>query len=167
MSGAYAYSGSAISAIDDKGRLSIPAFLRNHLVASSNGRILCLGFHEKWHCLVGYGLSRKADILSDIEKQWAAAMTRGDDFDKDAAGASKFTSLQELSFDASGRFVMPPQLSGIRGIKNKVFIHGIGSTFCLWDPQTLLDTTDDVPVDRQLVEFYLQEADQKSIGKQK
>ena len=144
MSGAYAYSGSAISAIDDKGRLSVPAFLRKNLVESSDGRTLCLGTHEKWDCLVGFGLSRK-----------------------DAAGARKFSSLQDLSFDASGRFILPPQLREIGNLEGNVLFHGIGTTFCLWNPQTLLDTTDDVPVDRRLVEHHLKEAGQKSGGKQK
>ena len=153
MSGAYAYSGSAISAIDDKGRLSVPAFLRKNLVESSDGRTLCLGTHEKWDCLVGFGLSRKADMLTD--------------FDKDAAGARKFSSLQDLSFDASGRFILPPQLREIGNLEGNVLFHGIGTTFCLWNPQTLLDTTDDVPVDRRLVEHHLKEAGQKSGGKQK
>ncbi len=167
MSGAFAYSGSAISAIDDKGRLSVPAFLRKNLIESSDGRTLCLGTHEKWDCLVGFGLSRKADMLTEIEKQWEAAIARGESFDKDAAGARKFSSLQDLSFDASGRFILPPQLREIGNLESNVLFHGIGTTFCLWNPQTLLDTTDDVPVDRRLVEHHLKEAGQKSEGKAK
>ncbi len=159
--GVYAYSGSAMSSIDDKGRLSVPAFLRKDLIDSSNGRTLCLGTHEKWDCLVGFGLSRKVDILSDIEKQWEAAIARGDSFDKDAAGARIFPSIQDLSFDASGRFGLPPQLRDIGGLEEDVFFHGIGTTFCLWSPQTLLDTTHDVPVDRRLVEHHIKEAGKK------
>jgi len=166
LSGAFAYSGSAISAIDDKGRLSVPAFLRKNLVDSSDGRTLCLGTHEKWDCLVGFGLSRKADMLTEIDKQWEAAIARGESFDKDAAGARKFSSLQDLSFDASGRFILPPQLREIGNLEGNVLFHGIGTTFCLWNPQTLLDTTDDVPVDRRLVEHHLKEAGHKSGGKQ-
>ena len=167
MSGFIAYSGSALTAIDDKGRLSVPAFLRKDLVASSDGRILCLGMHEKWDCLVGFGLSRKSDMLSEIEKQWEAAITRGGSFDRDATGARKFSSLQEMSFDASGRFLLPPQLQDMVGLKDNVLFHGIGTTFCLWDPQALLDTTDDVPFDKRLVEYHLRGAGQKNGGKKK
>jgi len=167
VAGAFAYSGSAISAIDDKGRLSVPATLRKDLIASSNGRTLCLGLHEKWNCLVGFGLSRKADLLAEIDKEWEAALARGAPFDKDVAGARRFSSIQEMSFDASGRFILPPDLRSIGGLDEKVLFHGIGSTFCLWNPQTLLDTTDDVPVDKRLVTYHLNEADQKTSGKKK
>lgn len=167
MSGAYAYSGSAISAIDDKGRLSVPAFLRKNLLASSNNSILCLGAHEKWDCLVGFGLSRKVDMLSEIDKEEEVAIARGEPYDRDAAGARKFSSLQDLSFDASGRFVLPPMLQAIGGLENTVLFHGIGNLFCLWDPQTLLDTADNVPVDKRMVEFHLKEAGQKTGGKKK
>ncbi|MEP3916290.1 MAG: division/cell wall cluster transcriptional repressor MraZ, partial [Parasphingorhabdus sp.] len=104
---------------------------------------------------------------TEIDKQWEAAIARGDAFDKDAAGARKFSSLQDLSFDASGRFILPTQLREIGQLDSHVLFHGIGTTFCLWNPQILLDTTDDVPVDRRLVEHHLKEADQKSGGKQK
>jgi len=167
VSGVYAYSGSAISAIDDKGRLSVPAFLRKNLIASSNDRILCLGTHEKWGCLVGFGLSRKVDMLAEIDREEATAIARGEPYDRDAAGARKFSSLQDLSFDASGRFVLPPMLQAIGGLENKVLFHGIGSLFCLWNPQTLLDTPDDVPVDKRMVEFHLKELNRKDGGKKK
>lgn len=161
MSGNYAYSGSGISAIDDKGRLSVPAFLRKDLIASSDGRVLCLGKHEKWDCLVGFGLSRKIDMLAEIDKEEEIAIARSQPYDRDAAGARKFSSLQELSFDASGRFVLPPMLQAIGGLKDNVIFHGIGKTFCLWAPQALMDTTDDVPVDKRLVEFHLSELGKK------
>lgn len=167
MSGVFVYSGSALSAIDDKGRLSVPSFLRKDLIASSDGRTLCLGTHEKWNCLVGFGLTRKAEMLSEIDKEEEIAVARGEPYDRDAAGARKFSSLQELSFDASGRFVLPPMLQSMGGLDDQVVFHGIGKTFCLWDPQTLLETTDDVPVDKRMVKFHLKEVGKKTGGKQK
>ena len=161
VSGIYAYSGSGISAIDDKGRLSVPAFLRKDLISSSDGRTLCLGKHEKWDCLVGFGLSRKIEMLAEIDKEEANAIARSEPYDRDAAGARKFSSLQELSFDASGRFVLPPMLQAIGGLKDNVIFHGIGKVFCLWEPKALLETTSDVPVDRRVVEFHLSELGKK------
>jgi len=166
VSGAIAFSGSAISAIDDKGRLSVPAFLRKDLVASSDGRVLCLGTHEKWDCLVGFGLTRKAEMLAEIDREEDNAIARGEPYDRDAAGARKFSSLQELSFDASGRFIMPSILQAVADISEHVLFHGNGSTFCLWNPQTLLDTAADVPVNKKLVRFHLDEA-RKNGGKKK
>lgn len=162
MAGIYAYSGSGISAIDDKGRLSVPAFLRKDLVASSDGRMICLGVHEKWDCLVGFGLSRKLDMLAEIDREEATAIARSEPYDRDSAGARKFSSLQEIAFDASGRFVLPPMLQDIAGLESSALFHGIGNTFCLWNPQTLLETTADVPVDKRLVEYHL-----KDLGKKK
>lgn len=166
MSGAFVYSGSALAAIDDKGRLSVPSFLRKDLIASSEGRVLCLGTHEKWDCLVGFGLSRKAEMLAEINREEDIAIARGEAYDRDAAGARKFSSLQELNFDASGRFIMPPILQAVADMSEHVMFHGNGSTFCLWDPQTLLDTAADVPVNKKLVRFHLDEA-RKNGGKKK
>ncbi len=166
MSGVFVYSGSALSAIDDKGRLSVPSVLRKDLIASSEGRILCLGTHEKWDCLVGFGLSRKAEMIAEIDREEDIAIARGEPYDRDAAGARKFSSLQELSFDASGRFVIPPMLQAVADMSEHVMFHGNGSTFCLWDPQTLLETADNVPVNKKLVKFHLDEA-RKSGGKKK
>ena len=156
-----AYSGSGIAVIDDKGRLSVPAFLRKDLTASSDGRTLCLGAHEKWNCLVGFGLGRKQEMLGEIDREEANAIARGEPYDRDAAGARKFSSLQDLSFDASGRFVLPPMLQAIGGLECNVLFAGIGKTFCLWDPETLLATDDAVPVDKRLVEFHLAELEKK------
>jgi MraZ protein len=139
----------------------VPSFLRKDLIASSDGRSLCLGTHEKWDCLIGFGLSRKADLLAEIDKEEAIAVTRGEPYDRDAAGARKFSSLQELSFDASGRFVLPPMLQSMGNLDGNVIFHGIGNVFCLWNPQSLLDTPADVPVDKRMVEFHLKEAGKK------
>ncbi len=155
MTGAFAYSGSAISAIDDKGRLSIPAFLRKDLIVSSGGRTICVGLHEQWDCLVACGLSRKADMLSEIQAEWEAAVVRGEKFDRKAEGARRFSSLKDVSFDASGRFQLPPELEAVSGFKGQVYCLGTGVDFCLWDPQALLETTHDVPVDKRIVEFEI------------
>lgn len=161
VSAAFVYSGSALSAIDDKGRLSVPSFLRKDLIASSEGRVLCLGTHEKWDCLIGFGLSRKAEMLAEITREEDIAIARGEPYDRDAAGARKFSSLQELSFDASGRFILSPMMQAMGELDDKVLFLGIGKTFSLWNPELLLDTTDDVPVNRKMVEFHLKEAGKK------
>jgi MraZ protein len=57
---------------------------------------------------------------------------------------------------------MLPEPVNFHPCKNdSVIFHGIGKTFCLWNPQSLLDTTDDVPVDKRLVEFHLSELGKK------
>lgn len=161
MSGIYAYSGSGISAIDDKDRLSIPAFLRKDLVASSGDRTVCIGKHEKWNCLVGFGLSRKIDMLAEIDREEANAIARGEPYDRDVASFLKFNSIKDLSFDASGRFGLPDGHRIKGNIKDKVIFFGMGLYFCMWDPETLLDTTDNVPVDKDEVKRLLAELGKK------
>lgn len=161
MSGVYAYSGSGISAIDDKGRLSVPAFLRKDLIASSDGRTVCVGKHEKWDCLVGFGLSRKIDMLADIDREESNAIARGADYDRDLASFKKFHSIKDLSFDASGRFGLPDGHRAMGGLKDQVIFYGTGLTFCLWDPQVLLETTAAIPVDKDEVRRLVDELGKK------
>lgn len=161
VSGVYAYSGSGISAIDDKGRLSVPAFLRKDLIASSDGRTVCVGKHEKWDCLVGFGLSRKIDMLADIDREENNAIARGADYDRDLASFKKFHSIKDLSFDASGRFGLPDGHRAMGGLKDQVIFYGTGLTFCLWDPQVLLETTAAIPVDKDEVRRLVDELGKK------
>lgn len=161
VSGVYAYSGSGISAIDDKGRLSVPAFLRKDLIASSDGRTVCVGKHEKWDCLVGFGLSRKIDMLADIDREENNAIARGEEYDRDLASFKKFHSIKDLSFDASGRFGLPDGHRVMGNLSDKVIFFGTGLTFCLWDPKVLLETTAAIPVDKDEIRRLVDELGKK------
>lgn len=136
------YSGPALAAIDDKGRLAIPATLRNSIPKTDDGVTLCVTKHEKSDCLIAFGPERLQRMLDDISREEQIAISRGVDYDRDAANRRKFGLTEQVSLDGSGRFIMPPVLKMLGKLDKAVFLHGAGEYFELWDPQTLLAADD-------------------------
>ena len=60
------HNGSALNAVDAKGRLSVPAFIRAMIERRSPEKLIVLGKHEADACLVGYDANYKRDVLSDV-----------------------------------------------------------------------------------------------------
>ncbi len=134
MTGSFSYGGSGLSGIDGKGRTTIPAEIRDVVHQSSGGNIVCIGRHRELPCLVGYGRSERQQNRDIIEEMRRAAIMRGDAFDDEEIGAPA-SSLYEINFEASGRFVLSPMLRHFGKLKNRVFFHATDSKFLLWDPE--------------------------------
>jgi hypothetical protein len=49
------YAGSGLSTIDAKGRVTIPAELRDTVAESSGENVVCISRHPNLPCLIGYG----------------------------------------------------------------------------------------------------------------
>ena len=60
------------------------------------------------------------------------AIRLGRDFDVDTRRLQLF-GFKTISFDDSGRFIVPDHLAGIAGLTGDVFFQGAGSFFTLWD----------------------------------
>ena len=131
------YSGQGFSLRGEKGRFVLPPAFRKPVAESSDGKVLCLGKHERWNCLAGFGLSRKGELTAQIEREEETAIRRGQDFDPDLRRTQLF-GFAELPFDASGRFVMPDYLAGLGCLTGAgVFFTAAGSFFTVWNPEEL------------------------------
>jgi MraZ protein len=128
------YAGSGLSTIDAKGRVTIPAELRDIVAQSSGENIVCLSRHPTLPCLVGYGRAERNKLRADIEAQWQAAVQRGAEFDREVAGAIA-SSIFETAFEASGRFVLQPMLKHFGKLGDRGFFFGATTHFMLWDPE--------------------------------
>jgi MraZ protein len=137
MSALVVYAGSGLSKVDDKGRATIPAELRDTVQVSSEANVACLARHPSLPCLIGYGLAEKNKKRSDIEAQWQSAVARGDAFDRELAGVSA-SSIFETAFESSGRFVLQPMLRHFGGIGDRAFFFGATTHFMLWNPDIFL-----------------------------
>lgn len=136
------FSGPALSAIDDKGRLAVPATLRNSIPKSDDGLMLCVTKHEKSDCLIAFGPDRLQRLLADIEREEQNAIARGQEYDRDAANRRKFGLTEQVSLDGSGRFILPPVLKMLGKLEKAVFLHGAGEYFEIWNPETLMAADD-------------------------
>jgi len=87
------YSGQAFSPAGDKNRFVLPPSFRKAVKESSGGRILCLDKHDRWNCLVGFGLSRNEELSAQIDREEERALRLGRDFDY-GHGEAKMTKRQ-------------------------------------------------------------------------
>lgn len=132
------YAGSGVSSIDAKGRVTIPAELRDSVQQSSEANLICLSRHSSLPCLIGFGRAERQKLRTDIEAQWQSAVSRGDQFDRELAGIAS-SSIFETAFEASGRFVLQPMLRHFGKLGDRAFFFGATTHFMLWDPDIFMD----------------------------
>lgn len=131
------YSGQGFSPRGEKGRFVLPPQFRKTVRESGDGaRILCLGKHERWKCLTGFGLSRKPDLHAQVDREEALAAQQGKDFDRDLRLGQLF-GFFEIPFDDSGRFVIPEHFVALAGLDDGLFFQAHGGFFTLWNPEEL------------------------------
>ena len=131
------YSGQFLSPKGDKDRYVLPANFRRTVTESSSGKnLLLVAKHEKWECLIGYGESRRDGLLDQIDREEQLAATAQQPFDRDMRYFQLFDST-EISYDNSGRFIIPAHLRHLVGITGNIFIQGAGPFFTLWSPDVL------------------------------
>ncbi|MGB7408223.1 MAG: division/cell wall cluster transcriptional repressor MraZ [Pontixanthobacter sp.] len=131
------YSGQALTLLGDKGRYVIPSDFRKIVKESSDGnRTLCLAKHDRWDCLVGFGLSREAELEHQLDREEDAALRLGREYDRDLRSIQLF-GFEKIPFDDSGRFTMPDFLKSDGGIEDALFFRGGGKFFTVWNPELL------------------------------
>lgn len=133
------YWGQGFSPRGEKSRFVLPADFRGTVKEASGGqRILCLDKHHKHPCLVGFGLSRAETFADQIAHEERVALERREEFDPDMRAAQLFGFLR-VSFDDSGRFVLPDHLGEQAAIGDALYFHGGGSHFTVWSPEVLFE----------------------------
>ena len=131
------YWGQGFSPRGEKSRFVLPADFRATVRDASGGqRLLCLDKHHKNPCLVGFGLSRAESFSAAIDREERIAIERGTDFDREERAAQLYGFLR-VSFDDSGRFILPEHLAEQAGIDGALYFHGGGDAFTIWSPDVL------------------------------
>lgn len=131
------YSGQGFSPRGEKGRYVLPPAFRNAIAPDKDDeRVLCIGKHDRWDCLIGFGLSRKETLDAQIDREEENAVRRGERFDRDRR-SMQLWSFSEIPFDASGRFVLPEHMAELCGIGDGICFLGGGQFFTLWAPKKL------------------------------
>lgn len=162
MSATGIYQGYALQAVDEKGRVAIPASLRATLVARNPAGIdpkdaatVNIGFHESDPCLIGFDSGH-------AERRHADLLQRSRDHaGPNGAPQTKILragmAAEALPFDSSGRFILPGFPRKRLNIGRYAFFYGMGDYFEIWDPATLVacETADDVMKDA--VRYFMEE----------
>jgi len=115
--------------LDDKGRLAIPAELRNGLghgavLTRSFDNCLCIYPAAKWE-----SLAQAANDLQDLRPE---ARTRA---------RALFSGAVLCEFDRQGRVAIPAFLREYAGLSGDVAIAGVGSRVEIWSRQAWGDQT--------------------------
>ncbi|RYD56568.1 MAG: division/cell wall cluster transcriptional repressor MraZ [Sphingomonadales bacterium] len=146
------FEGFALQAVDQKGRVAIPADLRAAAERNSEARQIVISSHPFDPCLSAHdsGWSReKFERIDDPE------LVPGDPSQRGNARAKRraFGLVEKAPFDESGRFVIPPFFKKKAGIEKWALFYGSGETFEIWSPEVLMKTADIDPELREVCEY--------------
>ncbi|MDE2406146.1 MAG: hypothetical protein KGM17_15855 [Sphingomonadales bacterium] len=132
------YKGQDFSLKGDKERFVLPARFRKPVTQSSDGRNeLLVTLHPGFGCLIGFGESYRDRRAELIRQRAEDAFLRGEDFNADAQN-NIFGDAMEVSFDNSGRMIIPGYLRKAAGITDAIFFYGFNETFLMWSPERLI-----------------------------
>tara|TARA_B100000678_G_scaffold72030_1_gene59130 strand:+ start:223 stop:720 length:498 start_codon:yes stop_codon:yes gene_type:complete len=158
------YSGQAFSLRSEKGRFTLPPAFRNAVKLSTVDRKLCLTKHDKWDCLVGFGMNRVDDFEAILDREEESAYKFGRDFDRDTR-AMQLHSFETMPFDDSGRFIMPEFVKDLGQIDDALFFQGAGRFFTVWNPAKLYEMGQDMAMPKAACRALEKEA--RAKGKKK
>ncbi|ARN74713.1 division/cell wall cluster transcriptional repressor MraZ [Oceanicoccus sagamiensis] len=123
------YLGSNAISMDAKGRLAIPAKVRDALLSDCGGRIVVTA-HTEERCLLVYPEQQWQQLLPQIESlpninRKAAKMQRV------LLGYATNLEVDE----ANGRILLPPTLREYAGLEKKLMLVGQGKKLELWSEE--------------------------------
>jgi MraZ protein len=150
------FRGSALNAVDAKGRLSVPAFIRQKIERRSDEKLLVLSVHSEFQCLVGYDANYSSVMQEKAEKRLGDTPDPLAELDLQA---SLFAGTVDVPYDPSGRIIMPPRLKRRADIGELALFVGMGGDFQIWNPQVALKSES-----RQLRELAADLLDERGVA---
>ena len=113
--------------MDTKGRISVPASFRASIASDRfAGVVLYRSFTHK--CIEGLSMSRMEQLATATDKMGVF------DGGLDDLSAMLFADARPLTFDVTGRIVIPEDLLRHAGIQNAAVFVGRGNSFQIWNP---------------------------------
>ena len=135
------FSGSTLVSVDAKGRLSVPAPIRQKIERRSDTRAIVLTRHPVEPCLTGFDTNYLRNLYLDNERRRLAEEER-DALAHYSRDRRAFGSAEEVPYDTSGRILLNPKLRRRGQIEDLALFVGVGATFELWNPQLALKSED-------------------------
>jgi MraZ protein len=133
------FQGSALNAVDAKGRVSVPAFLRSVIERRGDARTITLAKHEAFPALSAYDPAYAALKHAKLERLLEKEETNPDaQLDYEQRNLMAFAASEEVPYDSSGRIVLPPMMRRKGQIDDLALFLGTGETFQVWNPKLFL-----------------------------
>ena len=143
------YKGYAVTGIDGKGRVGIPASLRTTLEKNAPGRFVTIAREPGEKFLTGYDVNWDVLKRQLIAGDEAAERSANRSFDRRTALRGALGPSEDTAFDESGRFILPKMMKEKAELTTTAFFYGVGDTFEIWSPKVLLSdpNADEMMVD--------------------
>ncbi len=152
------FQGSALNAVDAKGRVSVPAFLRSVIERRGEARTIVLAKHDAFACLSAYDPAYAALKHTKLERLLEKQETDPSaELEHARRTMMAFGATEEVPYDSSGRVIIPPMMRRKGGIEDLALFIGVGETFQLWNPKLFLADAN-IPDDmKDIARFRLEE----------
>jgi MraZ protein len=138
------FNGSALNAVDAKGRLSVPAFIRGVVERRSDAKAIVIGQHAVDPCLTAYDRGYGRHLQLELERKRLQEETQGGDAAAHYSRARRtFGITEDVPYDTSGRIILPPMMRRKGQIEDLALFVGVGGTFEIWNPYVALATGDE------------------------
>ncbi len=152
------FQGSALNAVDAKGRVSVPAFLRQVIERRGDARNIVLAKHDAFTALSAYDPAyaalkhAKLERLAEKQETDPAA-----EIEYARRTMMAFGATEEVPYDSSGRVLIPPMMRRKGSIQDLALFIGVGETFQIWNPKLFLADAN-IPDDmKDIARFRLEE----------
>ncbi len=137
------FNGSALNAVDGKGRLSVPAFIRGVVERRSDAKAIVIGQHAVDPCLTAYDRGYGRHLQAEIERKRLLEEQQGGDAAAHFARARRtFGITEDVPYDTSGRIILPPMMRRKGQIEDLALFVGVGGTFEIWNPHVAIESGD-------------------------
>ncbi|HYI40921.1 MAG TPA: hypothetical protein VE053_11445 [Allosphingosinicella sp.] len=138
------FSGNALGALDEEGRVRLPPFIMREMARHEGGGRVLFGVHESDPCLTGYGASLRPRMEAELERRRLRDEALGRTPDEHHARARRaFGLVEEARYDESGRLTLPPLARRRGGLGRHILFVGAGTHFEIWDPSLAMAEGDD------------------------
>jgi MraZ protein len=138
------FSGNALGALDEDGRLRLPPFILREMARHGDSGRLLLGKHESDPCITGYGPSLRPRLQAELERRRLRDEALGRPAEDHHARARRtFGLVEEASYDDGGRMTLPPLARRRGGLGDRILFIGAGSHFEIWDPSLAMAEGDE------------------------
>jgi MraZ protein len=142
------YLGNHAIAMDAKGRLAIPARVRDELVADCGGRVVVTAHHQE-PCLLVYPEPHWQELLPKIEAM-PNINRRARQIQRALLGYAT-----ALELDGNGRILLPPTLRNHAGLEKDLMLVGLGRKLEIWSEARWYSWMGEVSEDDELPEEAL------------
>ena len=133
------FQGSALNAVDAKGRVSVPAFLRSVIERRGDAKTIVLAKHESFPALSAYDPAYAALKHAKLERLLEKEETNPDaQLEYQQRNLMAFAATEEVPYDSSGRIVFPPMMRRKGKIEELALFLGTGEAFQIWNPKLFL-----------------------------